>query len=149
MFNFNFFNLPALTVYVCVMQVWSDKCSVLCLLIVITKASCRLIWLYRAFHQAPQRDTRWSAGTSFFRGKKKPGPYFQTIFINSSSDRKSIPVACNYSHADSVKKLLFYFSSRPWKSWGGPYLTAGFMGQCKLFLTEACQHSDISTSPNT
>lgn len=63
--------------------------------------------VYRVFDQTTQRDTRWAAAQAV--GRKIPGTYLQTIFINSSSDRKSIPVACNYSHADSLKKLLFIF----------------------------------------
>ncbi len=39
--------------------------------------------------------------------KKKHGQCSQSLFIKPRSDRKSISVACNYSHADSVKKAPF------------------------------------------
>lgn len=78
--------------------------------------------------------------------KKKPGQDSQSLFIKPRTDRKSISVACNYSHADSVKKSsFFYLSSRPWKSWGGPYPDSKVHGAIQLFLTEAHQHSDTFT----
>lgn len=43
------------------------------------------------------------------------------------------------------KKLLFYLSSRPWKSWGGPYPDSQVHGAIQLFLTEARHHGDTFT----
>jgi len=76
--------------------------------------------------------------------KIKPGQDSQSLFINPRSDRKSISVACNYSHADSVKKksLFFIYHQGQGRAEVVRTLTARFTGQSNCF---SLKHTNLVT----
>lgn len=79
-------------------------------------------------------------GDAALRGEKKPGQDSQSLFIKPKSGRKSISVACNYSHADSVEKKALFFIYHQGR--GKAEVDSQVHGAIQLFLTEAQQHGD-------